>query len=336
MAGFVEVLGFGPMEQKTLAATFALSLRRELVYAKWRPGQLQLPSIILFDGNNPDVLREVIGRAPNPAMPLVAVALQAPDNVPCIHVERPIRFLLLLEALDRAMAAGADARHAATLPLVLQKVSKPTPVMQATPPQISAAQTQSAVPLAQPVDEVSVAGKIGPLSSSAEQPALVRVSGQTLSTNQRAVWVLVVDDDIAVRRFMSSQLAPFNVNVDYAASGEQAVGLTGSKHYACVFLDVVMPGMDGYQVCKLIKSKRSGGEIRVVMLTSRSGTFDRIRGKMSGCDAYLTKPVDKEKLVTTLMRVLGGKLTSASAAAAAAAAAATVQPINLQLALPAA
>jgi CheY-like chemotaxis protein len=117
-------------------------------------------------------------------------------------------------------------------------------------------------------------------------------------------WVLVVDDNMTVREFMKNKLAPFNFNVDYAESGEQAVGLTGHRRYTCVFLDVVMPGIDGYQVCKLIKSKKVMGKTAVVMLTSKGSPFDKIRGAMAGCDAYLTKPVDEEKLLETIVRFL--------------------------------
>jgi CheY-like chemotaxis protein len=117
-------------------------------------------------------------------------------------------------------------------------------------------------------------------------------------------WVLVVDDNLTVREFMKSKLAPFNFNVDYASSGEEAVGFTGSKHYTCVFLDVIMPGIDGYQVCKLIKSKRATTKTAVVMLTSKGSPFDKIRGAMAGCDAYLTKPVDEDKLLQTIVRFL--------------------------------
>ena len=123
-----------------------------------------------------------------------------------------------------------------------------------------------------------------------------------------ADWVLVVDDNLTVREFMRSKLAPFNFNVDYAESGEQAVGLTGNRRYACVFLDVVMPGIDGYQVCKLIKSKRSQGKTHVVMLTSKGSPFDKIRGAMAGCDAYLTKPVDEEKLLETIVRFIPNRV----------------------------
>jgi CheY-like chemotaxis protein len=123
-----------------------------------------------------------------------------------------------------------------------------------------------------------------------------------------ADWVLVVDDNLTVREFMRSKLAPFNFNVDYAESGEQAVGLTGHRRYTCVFLDVVMPGIDGYQVCKLIKSKKSQGKTHVVMLTSKGSPFDKIRGAMAGCDAYLTKPVDEEKLLETIVRFLPNRV----------------------------
>ncbi len=120
-----------------------------------------------------------------------------------------------------------------------------------------------------------------------------------------ADWVLVVDDNQTVREFMKSKLTPFGFNVDYAETGEQAVGFTGQKHYTCVFLDVIMPGIDGYQVCKLIKSKKSIiGKTAVVMLTSKGSPFDKIRGAMAGCDAYLTKPVNEEKLLETIVKFI--------------------------------
>lgn len=117
--------------------------------------------------------------------------------------------------------------------------------------------------------------------------------------------VLVVDDSLPVRRFMASKLAPFGVHVDFAESGEQAIGLSAAKFYKVVFLDVIMGGIDGYQVCKVIKVKRKDGKSpAVVMLTSKGSPFDKIRGAMAGCDAYLTKPVEEEKLLTTIAKYL--------------------------------
>lgn len=127
----------------------------------------------------------------------------------------------------------------------------------------------------------------------------------TVTRPKSSDWVLVVDDSLAVRKFMEAKLAPFGFNVDYADSGERAIGLTGEKQYTCVFLDVILPGVDGYQVCKMIKSKKSETKrTAVVMLTSKSSPFDKIRGTMAGCDAYLTKPVDEEKLLAVIAKFL--------------------------------
>ena len=150
-----------------------------------------------------------------------------------------------------------------------------------------------------PAVEVQRGKNVVSLASSFERPAMTRASAQTRSRQDDAVWVLVVDDHLAIRRFMESKLSQLNINVDYAASGEQAVGLAGAKRYSCVFLDVVMPGIDGYKVCKVIKSMAASAQTRVVMLTSRE-----IRGKMAGCDAYLTKSIDEKKLIATINRVL--------------------------------
>ncbi len=142
-----------------------------------------------------------------------------------------------------------------------------------------------------------------PLHSPASHPPVITTVVPPTPANN-ADWVLVVDDNLTVREFMRTKLAPFNFNVDYAESGEQAIGLTGSRHYTCVFLDVIMPGIDGYQVCKLIKSKKSLHKTAVVMLTSKGSPFDKIRGAMAGCDAYLTKPVDEDKLLGTIVKFL--------------------------------
>lgn len=166
-----------------------------------------------------------------------------------------------------------------------------TPISFQPPPVPALARTQPLASVAIPV-------------SAAAPAAPVVAPPPPVETKPEADWVLVVDDNTTVREFMKSKLAPFNFNVDYAESGEQAVGLTGQRRYTCVFLDVVMPGIDGYQVCKLIKSKKSIGKTAVVMLTSKSSPFDKIRGAMAGCDAYLTKPVDEEKLLETIVRFL--------------------------------
>jgi two-component system cell cycle response regulator len=116
--------------------------------------------------------------------------------------------------------------------------------------------------------------------------------------------VLVVDDSATVRAFMRIKLTPFNFDVDYAENGEQAIDMAQAKTYTCIFLDIMMPGIDGYEVCKRIKTNPDTKETAVVMLTSKSSMFDKFRGNWSGCDAYLSKPVAEDELLATIAKFL--------------------------------
>ena len=116
--------------------------------------------------------------------------------------------------------------------------------------------------------------------------------------------VLVVDDSATVRAFMRMKLAPFHFDVDYAENGEQAIDMAQAKAYTCIFLDIMMPGIDGYEVCKRIKGNEATKKTAVVMLTSKSGMFDKFRGNWSGCDAYLGKPVAENDLLATIAKFL--------------------------------
>jgi DNA-binding response OmpR family regulator len=116
--------------------------------------------------------------------------------------------------------------------------------------------------------------------------------------------VLVVDDSEVALQFIESRLRSFGINVDVAASGEAALVQASQSEYALVFLDVVMTGLDGYQTCKAIKKHKNddGRSPIVVMLTSRGGTVDKVRGTFAGCDAYLTKPLDSTRLIQVLAK----------------------------------
>lgn len=116
--------------------------------------------------------------------------------------------------------------------------------------------------------------------------------------------VLVVDDSATVRAFMRAKLAPFKFDVDYAENGETAIDMAQAKAYTCIFLDILMPGIDGYQVCKRIKSSSATKNTAVVMLSSKSSAFDKFRGNWAGCDAYLSKPVGEDELLATIAKFL--------------------------------
>jgi len=114
--------------------------------------------------------------------------------------------------------------------------------------------------------------------------------------------VLAVDDSPLMRTFLQNKLQPYGITPEFAASGEEALFKISKQHYDLIFLDVMLPGMDGYDVCKMIKKNKDNNLMKVVMLTSKDKTFDKIRGTMAGCDGYLTKPVDELKLRAIIER----------------------------------
>lgn len=261
----VEVIGFSQTEQMALASVFELSSRRLPKFVR-HAKEGALPDIFLVDADDMEAVRQLLARDASEQIPAIMIG-DSNRGTRWPVLARPIRWMKLFQAFDMAISAplaGAQAKAAET----------PIPAKPASIPASAAAVAQTSV----------------------------SATGAGPSPKPEADWVLVVDDNQTVREFMKSKLSAFNFNVDYAESGEQAIGFTGQKHYACIFLDVVMPGIDGYQVCKLIKSNRSAKKTAVVMLTSKDSPFDKIRGSMSGCDAYLTKPVDEEKLLETIAR----------------------------------
>lgn len=115
--------------------------------------------------------------------------------------------------------------------------------------------------------------------------------------------VLVVDDSLAVRAYLRSLLESRGFAVTVADCAEAGMAAAAAAAHDCILMDVLMPGMNGYEACRSIKSRsRSGSAPAIVMLTSKSSPFDHIRGKMAGCDAYLTKPVNPVQLHEVLLR----------------------------------
>ena len=104
--------------------------------------------------------------------------------------------------------------------------------------------------------------------------------------------VLVVDDSLPVRIQMAQALEQFSTDVDFAETGEGAFEYLDNNEYDVIFLDVVLPGIDGYEICSTIK-KGKAKDTPVIMLTGNASPEDKIKGKLAGCDTYLIKPVGR-------------------------------------------
>ena len=108
---------------------------------------------------------------------------------------------------------------------------------------------------------------------------------------KNGIRALVVDDSLPVRIQMKKALQNIAGEVDFAETGEKAQDLIGKNRYDIIFLDVILPGVDGYDICRKIKQDQEKGNTPVIMLTSNSSPADRVKGKLAGCDTYLIKPL---------------------------------------------
>jgi twitching motility two-component system response regulator PilG len=115
-----------------------------------------------------------------------------------------------------------------------------------------------------------------------------------------AIKVLVIDDSNTIRRSAELFLRQAGYDVILAEDGFDALAKISDYRPQVIFVDIMMPRLDGYQTCALIKKNARFCNTPVVMLSSKDGVFDRARGRLAGSDQYLTKPFTKEGLLEAI------------------------------------
>jgi twitching motility two-component system response regulator PilG len=109
--------------------------------------------------------------------------------------------------------------------------------------------------------------------------------------------ILVVDDSKTIRRTAETLLSREGCQVFTAIDGFDALSKIADHQPDLIFVDIMMPRLDGYQTCSLIKHNKVFKETPVIMLSSKDGLFDRARGRIVGSEQYLTKPFTKDELL---------------------------------------
>jgi len=117
------------------------------------------------------------------------------------------------------------------------------------------------------------------------------------ATGLTGVKVMVIDDSNTIRRSAELFLSQAGCEVILAEDGFDALSKIADHEPQVIFVDIMMPRLDGYQTCALIKKNSRFGSTPVVMLSSKDGLFDRARGRMVGSDQYLTKPFTQDTLL---------------------------------------
>ncbi len=147
----------------------------------------------------------------------------------------------------------------------------------------------------------------GPTSAAGFHPKVESMESMTNNGNTKltGLKVLVIDDSKTIRRTAETLLTKEGCEVFTAVDGFDALSKIADHQPDIVFVDIMMPRLDGYQTCSLIKHNKVFRQIPVIMLSSKDGLFDRARGRIVGSEHYLTKPFTKDELLGAIEAHVG-------------------------------
>ena len=121
-----------------------------------------------------------------------------------------------------------------------------------------------------------------------------------MDTHSSALKVMVIDDSKTIRRTAETLLKNVGCEVITAIDGFDALAKIVDHHPHIIFVDIMMPRLDGYQTCALIKNNRAFKMTPVIMLSSKDGLFDKAKGRIVGSDQFLTKPFSRDELLSAI------------------------------------
>jgi twitching motility two-component system response regulator PilG len=139
-----------------------------------------------------------------------------------------------------------------------------------------------------------------------EQTTEVVTDADGIETTTYAYSVLVVDDSELMRKAIALELkkASLPLSVDFAETGEQALDKVAGTNYDFIFLDVMMPGIDGYETCGRIRKISTMKKTPIIMLSSKNSPMDEVKGIMAGSTNYLSKPIVPNEFQKMLDRIM--------------------------------
>jgi twitching motility two-component system response regulator PilG len=126
------------------------------------------------------------------------------------------------------------------------------------------------------------------------------VASEATEPSLQGIKVMVIDDSKTIRRTAETLLKKAGCEVITATDGFEALSKITDQNPDVIFIDIMMPRLDGYQTCALIKNNHLYKNTPVILLTSKDGLFDRARGRIVGSDQYLTKPFTKDELLNAI------------------------------------
>lgn len=306
----IFTIGFSSFEKTKLEAFFGLAEKRA---PHWRLAtRLTEARVILLNATADQDIENL--RLEIASWQKVIVVGSSSFGTDWPVLRRPFKLMAVLTLLDKATAIETivptrqSAKPKTNSPM--QPLTRPFVVpfaSVAAPRPVALKQSTNSNKSVHVINPISIPKRLSPshLISDIVARELTKGILESVAAKDTVIGrVLLVDDSDIALKYMQNRLRQFSYECELAHSGEEALALMAKHNYHFVFLDVMMAGLDGYQTCKAIKSNktRRGPAPVVVMLTSRGGTIDKIRGTMSGCDAYLTKPLNDKRLGEVLAK----------------------------------
>lgn len=278
----VLLLGFDAADEDRLKKIFQLTPGTRRYSAVPHPaGRAPDADILLVNYDNPAALAEktaILNGKPD--VPVVAVSRGPLSEHPAHHIRGMLMATRVLGVLD--------------------KVPVPEPPARSTPSDGTA--THSVIAESRSARDVPPITTAPPPVIASEPPQ----SAPPPSSKGVGYHALVVDDSPAMQKSIELNLATLDqiTAIDFAASGEEALEKAGATSYDLVFLDVMMPGLDGYETCTKLRKIPGYKKTPIIMVTGKTSPLDEVKGVMAGCTTYVTKPIQAEEFKKLAARIV--------------------------------
>lgn len=288
----VAVLGFNPTEQRVLASIFDMSAKRAPKFVRqW--DETGTPDVFLVDADDANAMTALHACNRDRRIPVILIG-KHDSGTGWPRLSRPLQWARLFVAFDLAVRPRSErpagARKATDTDVIPGGIARALGVPADEPRFRRAADGVITHPMS--------AGGADARRQAGATPRATEAPKQVPQEDA----VMVVGDDPAVMDMLRARLGPLQLPLHVARSGDEALQLSAHRHYCCMFVAVDSAGLDGYQVCKVVKTRRTAKPTAVVLLADHASPLDRIKAKMVSCDAYLDKPLDDGRLLEVIAR----------------------------------
>lgn len=263
----VSALGFGAALESKLKQLFQQQKTDKQTYRLVAATETNI-HILLVNYDNPLALikKDILINNAGGSIAVIALSQGPLDNPPPHHIRGMLTAARLMAVLDRI----------------------PPPIAKAP---------QSPEPVSSPRLELVQAVPVPSIPTPTMQAAL---------SDPHQYRALVVDDSLSIQKALELKLSglPQIGGIDFATDGITALAMAQAQHYDLIFLDVMMPGMDGYEACTQLRNNPRYKKTPIIMISGKTSPLDEVKGVMAGCTTYLTKPVQDDAFQKLSIRVL--------------------------------